>query len=146
LRAGLEALAANAIGDAALIIALVVVPNGCGDLTTLGMSNCAPPVVGGMTLLAGLILVAAAAKSAQGPLYFWLPSAMAGPTPVSALIHAATMVAAGVYLLCRTMPVLVLAPDVLAVVAWVGVVTAVLAAIASLQQPNYKRGLAYSTL
>ena len=75
-----------------------------------------------------------------------LPSAMAGPTPVSALIHAATMVAAGVYLLCRTSALFALAPDVMAVAAWLGVLTALAAAIGSLQQTNYKRGLAYSTL
>src|SRR5688572_23537539 len=145
LAAGMQALAANAIGDAALLVALVLVPAGCGDLLTLGTAQCvAGP--GGAVLLAWLILIAASAKSAQGPLYFWLPTAMAGPTPVSALIHAATMVAAGVYLLSRTHGLLAAAPAVLVATAWIGVLTALVSAAASLQQANFKRGIAYSTL
>lgn len=145
LSAGLQALAANAIGDAALLIALVVVPAGCGNLTTLGTAACtAGP--GGAVLLAWLILIAASAKSAQGPLYFWLPSAMAGPTPVSALIHAATMVAAGVYLLARTHGLLEAAPGVARVCAVLGVATALGGGVLSLFQSNFKRGLAYSTV
>jgi NADH-quinone oxidoreductase subunit L len=145
LSAGLQALAANAVGDAALLIALVLVPAGCGDLTTLSTATCiAGP--GGATLLAWLILIAASAKSAQGPLYFWLPSAMAGPTPVSALIHAATMVAAGVYLLARTHGLLEAAPSVAAACAIVGVLTALGGGVLSLFQENFKRGLAYSTV
>jgi NADH-quinone oxidoreductase subunit L len=145
LSAGLQALAANAVGDGALLLAVVLVPVGCGDLTSLASPRCLSGP-GGADLLAWLILIAAAAKSAQGPLYFWLPSAMAGPTPVSALIHAATMVAAGVYLLARTHALLLLAPQVLLVTAWVGVLTALFSAVASLQQSNLKRGIAYSTL
>jgi NADH-quinone oxidoreductase subunit L len=144
LGAGVQALAANAVGDAALLLAAVLVPRGCGDLTTLQTPQCTGLV--GATALASLMLIAAAAKSAQGPLYFWLPSAMAGPTPVSALIHAATMVAAGVYLLVRTHALLEAAPSVLAATAWLGVLTAVPAAVASLAQENFKRGIAYSTL
>jgi NADH-quinone oxidoreductase subunit L len=145
LSAGLQALAANAVGDAALLIALVLVPNGCGDLTTLASPTCiAGP--GGATLLAWLILITASAKSAQGPLYFWLPSAMAGPTPVSALIHAATMVAAGVYLLARTHALMDAAPSVAAACAIVGILTALGGGVLSLFQPNFKRGLAYSTV
>src|SRR5581483_4630945 len=98
LNAGLQAIAANAVGDGALILAAVLVQPGCGDLLTLQKDGCVP-TPGGAALLGALIVIAASAKSAQGPLYFWLPSAMAGPTPISALIHAATMVAAGVYLL-----------------------------------------------
>ena len=145
LRAGLEALAANAVGDAALLIALVLVPNGCGDLTTLGSATCVA-VPGGAALLAGLILVAASAKSAQGPLYFWLPSAMAGPTPVSALIHAATMVAAGVYLLARTHALIAASPAIAQTTAILGVLTALGGGALSLTQSNFKRGLAYSTV
>jgi len=149
IAAGMQALAANAIGDAALLLAIALLPAGAGDLATLHtapFSNAAGGVPGGAATIAALLLVAAAAKSAQGPLYFWLPSAMAGPTPVSALIHAATMVAAGVYLLCRTSALFALAPAVMAFAAWLGVLTALAAAVGSLQQTNYKRGLAYSTL
>jgi NADH-quinone oxidoreductase subunit L len=145
LTAGLKALAANAVGDGALLLAAALVPVGCGALTTLQTAACtAGP--GGAGLLAVLLLIAASAKSAQGPLYFWLPSAMAGPTPVSALIHAATMVAAGVYLLVRVYELLALVPGVLVATAWIGVLTALLSALASLQQRNFKRGIAYSTL
>jgi NADH-quinone oxidoreductase subunit L len=145
LAAGLQALAANAIGDAALLVAVVLVPTGCGDLLTLQSPACLA-LPGGATLLAMLLVIAASAKSAQGPLYFWIPSAMAGPTPVSALIHAATMVAAGVYLLVRSHSLLAAAPGVAAATAILGVATALGGGIASLQQPNFKRGLAYSTV
>ncbi len=143
LYAGLQAIAANAVGDGALILAAVVVPAGCGDLASL--QRCTGGL-GGAPLLAALIVVAASAKSAQGPLYFWLPSAMAGPTPISALIHAATMVAAGVYLLARTYPVLALTPAAVGATAVLGVVTALFGAVMSLRQTNLKRGLAYSTV
>jgi len=103
-------------------------------------------VLGGATLLAALLVLAASAKSAQGPLYFWIPSAMAGPTPVSALIHAATMVAAGVYLLVRVHALLGMAPDVLVVTAWLGTLTMLGGGLLSLWQRNFKRGLAYSTI
>ncbi len=85
-------------------------------------------------------------KSAQVPLHVWLPDAMEGPTPVSALIHAATMVAAGVYLLVRITFLLVLVPEACEVIAWIGIITAVLAALMATQQSDIKRILAYSTL
>lgn len=143
LGAGLQALGANAVGDATLLLAVALMPVGMGDLLKLGPASAGFP--GGATALGWLIVIAASAKSAQGLLYFWLPSAMAGPTPVSALIHAATMVAAGVYLLVRTSGLLALAPEVLHATAWIGAITALLASFASLSQKNYKRGLAYST-
>jgi NADH:ubiquinone oxidoreductase subunit 5 (subunit L)/multisubunit Na+/H+ antiporter MnhA subunit len=121
------------------------VPAGCGALTTLGTPACTRGA-GGAELLAVLLFVAAAAKSAQGPLYFWLPNAMAGPTPISALIHAATMVAAGVYVLVRTSSLLVLAPYTSELVAITGVLTALAASLASLAQSNFKKGIAYSTI
>src|SRR5215831_8636075 len=124
LGAGLQALAANAVGDGALLLAASLVPTGCGALATLGTTQCTSGV-GGAELLALLLFVAAAAKSAQGPLYFWLPNAMAGPTPISALIHAVTMVAAGVYLLVRVNALLVLAPQVSLWIAIIGTVTAI---------------------
>jgi NADH-quinone oxidoreductase subunit L len=145
LGAGLQALAANAVGDGALLLAASIVPIGCGPLVTLGTQQCTAGF-GGAEFLALLLFVAAAAKSAQGPLYFWLPNAMAGPTPISALIHAATMVAAGVYLLVRTHALLAIAPQVSLWVAVIGVATALGASIASLLQSNFKKGIAYSTV
>ena len=97
-------------------------------------------------LSAALILAGAAGKSAQVPLHVWLPDAMAGPTPVSALIHAATMVTAGVYLIARLHPIFEAAPAVLVAVAIVGAVTLLLAALAALGQRDVKRVLAYSTI
>jgi NADH-quinone oxidoreductase subunit L len=145
LGAGLQALAANAVGDGALLIATVIVPSGCGALITLGTPQCtAGP--GGAEFLALLLFVAAAAKSAQGPLYFWLPNAMAGPTPISALIHAATMVAAGVYLLVRVNALLAVAPQVSQWVAIIAVATVIGASLAALFQSNFKKGIAFSTV
>jgi len=96
--------------------------------------------------IALLMLWAATAKSAQLPLYVWLPDAMEGPTPVSALIHAATMVTAGVYLLARSMPLLVVTPWVLTLVSVVGCLTALFAALIALTQTDLKRVMAYSTV
>ena len=93
-----------------------------------------------------LIFAGAVGKSAQLPLQTWLPDAMAGPTPVSALIHAATMVTAGIYLLARLNGLYILAPAVLSVVAMIGMITAVVAAFAALAQHDIKRILAYSTI
>lgn len=143
LQAGFLALGANAIGDAALLVACVIMPKGAGALDTLAQS--APRATGGVVAVGVCLLIAAAAKSAQGPLWFWLPSAMAGPTPVSALIHAATMVAAGVYLLVRTAGVIELSPQVQMAVVVTGMSTALLGGLASLWQTNFKRGIAYST-
>jgi NADH-quinone oxidoreductase subunit L len=143
LQAGFLALGANAIGDAALLLAAVLMPAGGGALDTL--ATTAPNATGGATAVGICLLIAAAAKSAQGPLWFWLPSAMAGPTPVSALIHAATMVAAGVYLLVRASPMLALTPEVQTAIIFTGLSTAILGGLASLWQTNFKRGIAYST-
>ncbi|WP_394175473.1 NADH-quinone oxidoreductase subunit L [Thalassotalea litorea] len=96
--------------------------------------------------IALLLLGGAVGKSAQLPLHTWLPDAMAGPTPVSALIHAATMVTAGVYLIARMQGVYILAPEILNLVAWVGSLTLLLAGIAALAQEDIKRVLAYSTM
>ncbi|HLZ30237.1 MAG TPA: proton-conducting transporter membrane subunit [Chloroflexota bacterium] len=145
LGAGLQALAANAVGDGALLLAASIVPIGCGSLINLGTPQCTAGA-GGAEFLALLLFVAAAAKSAQGPLYFWLPNAMAGPTPISALIHAATMVAAGVYLLVRTHALLAVAPEVSLAIAVVGTATALGASLGSIFQSNFKKGIAYSTV
>ncbi len=102
------------------------------------------PATAGLTLAGLLIFCGAMGKSAQFPLHVWLPDAMEGPTPVSALIHAATMVAAGVYMLCRVF--FIFTPDALTVIAWIGGFTALLAALIAVQQNDIKRILAYSTL
>jgi NADH-quinone oxidoreductase subunit L len=102
------------------------------------------PATTGLTLAGLLIFCGAVGKSAQFPLHIWLPDAMEGPTPVSALIHAATMVAAGVYMLCRVF--FIFTPDALTVIAWTGGFTALLAALIAVQQNDIKRILAYSTL
>ncbi len=99
-----------------------------------------------LATVAALLLVGAIGKSAQFPLHVWLPDAMEGPTPVSALIHAATMVTAGVYLMCRMSPLIVAVPEVLVVTAWIGGITALLAATIALFQDDLKRVLAYSTV
>jgi NADH-quinone oxidoreductase subunit L len=105
-----------------------------------------PRYASAATLVGLALFLGAAGKSAQLPLYVWLPDAMAGPTPVSALIHAATMVTAGVYLVCRTASVFVLSPAAMFVVALVGGITAVWAAIIAFAQNDIKKVLAYSTV
>jgi NADH-quinone oxidoreductase subunit L len=105
-----------------------------------------PPPTDQLTAACLLLFCGAVGKSAQFPLYVWLPDAMEGPTPVSALIHAATMVTAGVYLVARCAPVFALAPDAQVVVAWAGGITALLAAFIALAQTDLKRVLAYSTV
>jgi NADH-quinone oxidoreductase subunit L len=104
------------------------------------------PQWGLLTLACLCLFVGACGKSAQIPLYVWLPDAMAGPTPVSALIHAATMVTAGVYMICRMSFAYALAPGALAVVAWVGALTALFAGIIAIAQTDIKKVLAYSTV
>jgi NADH-quinone oxidoreductase subunit L len=117
-----------------------------GDLKQQGLVGLGPDPLHGFSLtIAGLLIFCGAAgKSAQFPLHVWLPDAMEGPTPVSALIHAATMVAAGVYMLCRVF--FIFTPDALQVIAYIGGFTALLAALIAVQQNDIKRILAYSTL
>jgi NADH-quinone oxidoreductase subunit L len=105
-----------------------------------------PRTVSAATLVSLFVFLGCAGKSAQLPLYVWLPDAMAGPTPVSALIHAATMVTAGVYLMCRTAAIFVLSPGAMFVVALIGGLTAVLAASIAFAQHDIKKVLAYSTV
>jgi len=99
-----------------------------------------------VTVVGLCFFLGACGKSAQIPLYVWLPDAMAGPTPVSALIHAATMVTAGVYMVCRLSPLYAASPEASAVVAWVGAITAFFAATIALTQTDIKKVLAYSTV
>jgi NADH-quinone oxidoreductase subunit L len=145
-----KAFIVNRIGDAGYLLAMFLVFALFGALSFREVNAQALPVLreAGMaaTAIALLLFLAAAGKSAQLPLYFWLPDAMAGPTPVSALIHAATMVTAGVYLLVRVHPLLEMAPMAMGIVAGVGALTALFAATIAIAQTDIKRVLAYSTV
>ena len=149
--AGKKAFIVNRIGDAGFILGLFLLLNLIG---TLRFTEIGPAIEAGgftvgngmMTAIALLLFVGATGKSAQIPLYVWLPDAMEGPTPVSALIHAATMVTAGVYMITRMNVVFQLAPVALGAVATIGAVTAIYAASMGLVQNDIKRVLAYSTV
>nr|QXO87713.1 NADH dehydrogenase subunit 5 [Dischidia parasita] len=99
-----------------------------------------------VTLCAGLLFGGAVAKSAQFPLHVWLPDAMEGPTPISALIHAATMVAAGIFLVARLLPLFIVIPSIMNLISLIGIITVLLGATLALAQKDIKRGLAYSTM
>ncbi len=148
--AGVKAFVVNAIGDVGLLLAVFLIFTTFRTLDYDAVFAAAPRALGAgspaANAIALLLLVGAVAKSAQLPLYVWLPDAMAGPTPVSALIHAATMVAAGVYLIARAHPIYELSPLAMSVVAGIGAVTAIFAATAAVVKPNIKRVLAYSTI
>jgi NADH-quinone oxidoreductase subunit L len=149
--AGLKAFLTNRVGDLGVAIGMMVLFAAFGTLTTSDIltqaGHLAPEVGFGVLTFATLMLfVGATGKSAQLPLYLWLPDAMAGPTPVSALIHAATMVTSGIYMICRLAPVFTLTPITMDVVAWVGAATALFAATIGLVQRDIKKVLAYSTV
>ncbi len=148
--AGKKAFIVNRIGDFGFLLAifLVVKVFGTVDFAAMQGAITADPAryVAYATPIALLLFVGAVGKSAQLPLYVWLPDAMAGPTPVSALIHAATMVTAGVYMVARTNFIYALAPTALLVVAVVGGCTALFAAIIGVAQNDIKKVLAYSTV
>jgi NADH-quinone oxidoreductase subunit L len=144
-----KALLANRLGDFGFLLGILLVWSASGTVSfdelaqhwsTLGLSP------GFMTAAALLIFCGAVGKSAQFPLHVWLPDAMEGPTPVSALIHAATMVAAGVFMLARSFFLFQPTPAALTVVLWIGLITSLLAALMATQQDDIKRVLAYSTL
>jgi len=148
-RAALKAFWMTKLGDVGLLIGIVLLHRATGtfDLLELRAMAAAGGIpIGGLALITFCLYMGAAGKSAQFPLHVWLPDAMEGPTPVSALIHAATMVTAGVYLLARTDWLFALTPGVLAIVAWNGAFTALLAAILACVQTDIKRVLAYSTV
>jgi len=146
--AGKKAFLVNRLGDLGFLIGILLVWSTLGSLNfgILEQTLVAHPgsLAGSATAAGLLIFCGAMGKSAQFPLHVWLPDAMEGPTPVSALIHAATMVAAGVYMLCRV--IFLLNAPALHVVAWIGGVTALLSALIAVQQNDIKRILAYSTL
>ncbi|MEX0935685.1 MAG: NADH-quinone oxidoreductase subunit L [Gemmatimonadota bacterium] len=148
--AGKKAFIVNRIGDFGFLIAIFLLFQALGTVDFVGVFEAAPTefAFGGgvVTAVTLFLLLGAAGKSAQVPLYVWLPDAMAGPTPVSALIHAATMVTAGVYLVARAGVLFALAPVGAAAVATIGAVTALFAATIGLQQYDIKKVLAYSTI
>ena len=147
--AGKKAFIVNRIGDFGFLIGVFLIFTTFGTLTFSEVGNRVEFWVGSKSAVFWITLclfVGATGKSAQIPLYVWLPDAMAGPTPVSALIHAATMVTAGVYMVARNSFLYALAPDTLMIVAWVGVLTAIFAATIALVQNDIKKVLAYSTV
>ena len=147
-----KAFIVNRIGDAGFLLGMFFVAWIFGSLQFTKVTELAraghfsPETLAYITAATLLLFVGACGKSAQLPLYIWLPDAMEGPTPVSALIHAATMVTAGVYMVARSNALFVLAPDSMRVVAIVGALTAFFAATIGLVQNDIKRVLAYSTV
>ncbi len=146
--AGRKAFIVTRLGDVAFGVALVWLFYFAGstDITAINEMAAASMPARTAFIISILLLVGAAGKSAQLPLTVWLPDAMAGPTPVSALIHAATMVTAGAYLLMRMFPIISLSEPAMMVIAGLGAVTAFYAATAALYQRDIKRVLAYSTI
>ncbi|MFD1629164.1 NADH-quinone oxidoreductase subunit L [Pseudopedobacter beijingensis] len=144
-----KAFIMNRIGDLAFLLAVFLIISNFGSVTfidifpkTLGIESNGTVI----TLITLLLFFAATGKSAQLPLFTWLPDAMAGPTPVSALIHAATMVTAGIYMIVRSNILFALAPLTMDIIAIVGLLTAIIAAIIALTQTDIKKVLAYSTV
>jgi NADH-quinone oxidoreductase subunit L len=151
--AGKKAFITNRIGDFGFLLGMFLLFQYTGTLSIPEISGATGPLMQPLWLgqpvafwVAVFLFLGAAGKSAQIPLYVWLPDAMAGPTPVSALIHAATMVTAGVYMVARMHAVYMLVPAALAIVAVVGALTALFAAIIGFAQNDFKKVLAYSTV
>jgi NADH-quinone oxidoreductase subunit L len=146
--AGKKAFIVNRVGDFGFLLAIMLIWVTFGTVNyaeVFGKAD-ASVSVGTYTAIALLLFLGACGKSAQLPLFTWLPDAMEGPTPVSALIHAATMVTAGVYMVARCHKLFEMAPMTLEIVAWVGTITAIFAASIGLVQTDIKRVLAYSTI
>jgi NADH-quinone oxidoreductase subunit L len=147
--AGMKAFITTRLGDVGLLIGIILIFTLTGTFhfaSVFGLLEVGALAPAMVTAIALLIFAGAVGKSAQLPLHVWLPDAMEGPTPVSALIHAATMVAAGVYLVARSFPIFVAAASASAVVAYVGATTALMAATIAVVQVDIKRVLAYSTI
>ncbi len=148
-RAGKKAFIINRIGDAALLIGMFAIFRvaNTADFREIALAFSKGSIAANhANFIALMVFIAAAAKSAQLPLYTWLPDAMTGPTPVSALIHAATMVTAGIFLMLRLEPVFVMAPLASTIVAWTGALTALVAAFIAVAQTDIKKVLAFSTV
>lgn len=145
-KAGMKALTVNRVGDMFLSVGFFAIFWVFGNVDYASVFSVAPYInETAITIIGLLLLVGAMAKSANIPLHTWLPDAMEGPTPVSALIHAATLVTAGVYLMLRSSPIIEYGPTVLVVITWVGALTAFFAATTGLLQNDLKRVIAYST-
>jgi len=145
--AGKKAFIVNRIGDAGFLVGMMLIYAETGTLSIQEIVSHAERLPVELAALSGLCLfIGATGKSAQIPLYVWLPDAMEGPTPVSALIHAATMVTSGVYMVARLGALYSQAPQILALIAWVGALTAIFAATIGTVQNDIKRVLAYSTI
>ncbi|NDG84022.1 MAG: NADH-quinone oxidoreductase subunit L [Proteobacteria bacterium] len=145
VHAGQKAFMMNRIGDLGFLFAIFLAYGFAGSVDALAVAKATPaPAIA--TAFGVLVFVACSGKSAQIPLFTWLPDAMAGPTPVSALIHAATMVTSGVYLLARLNPVISSSPGGLALIGGLGAATALVAAVLACFQSDIKKILAYSTI
>ena len=144
-----KAFITNRLGDFGFMLGILLLWTAAGSVVFSEIAGKMPSLgvsAGFLTATSLLIFCGAVGKSAQLPLHVWLPDAMEGPTPVSALIHAATMVAAGVYMLARVFFIIGASQTALLVIAWVGILTALVAALMATQQDDIKRVLAYSTL
>ena len=147
--AGKKAFITNRVGDAGFLLGMFLIYHALGtldfDAVNAAFTGPVAPAVSA-SLIGLLLFIGATGKSAQIPLHVWLPDAMAGPTPVSALIHAATMVTAGVYLVARLNGLYLHAPEASSLVAWIGAATAFFAATVAIVQTDIKKVLAYSTV
>lgn len=144
-----KAFVMNRIGDLGFLLGMFFILFNFGTLDIQAVQELAPGLTANSPLLIGItmmLFVGAMGKSAQLPLYTWLPDAMAGPTPVSALIHAATMVTAGIYMIVRSNVLFAMAPSTLTFILWIGVITSLFAAVIGLKQNDIKKVLAYSTV
>jgi NADH-quinone oxidoreductase subunit L len=149
-KAAKKAFVVNRIGDFGLLVAMFLIFWSFGTLNFEAVFEQVPGIAvtqpGVLLTITLFMLLGVTGKSAQIPLYVWLPDAMAGPTPVSALIHAATMVTAGVYLMVRSQALYFAVPQAQAAVAWIGAITAIFAALIAVAQYDIKKVLAYSTI
>jgi NADH-quinone oxidoreductase subunit L len=147
--AGKQAFIVNRIGDFGFMLGILLLWFGTGTVVFSELIESIPGLATApiyLTVACVLVFMGTIGKSAQMPLHVWLPNSMEGPTPVSSLLHAATMVAAGVYMLARIFPILEIVPDAREIIAWVGGITCFAAALMATQQSDIKRILAYSTI
>ena len=144
--ANLKAFLVNRVGDFGFLLGIALILSQFGTLDYASVFSQAPGAASGMTLICLLLFVGAMGKSAQFPLHVWLPDSMEGPTPISALIHAATMVTAGIFMVARMSPLFELSETARSVVMLIGAITALFMALVAVTQYDIKRVIAYSTL